>query len=231
MRFGEERYQATIYFTRHGKPCRVSYALPRVKGESYIEEHFLDDALGFPDDVDDLAQQIREDYPDIEILYTSRTDLPFRNESGGEPVSRERFEEIWDYELKILGSDVLPHIEDVYLRDLPVDLSGKDEVACLSGWFHYPILIEDCKQEASASLARLKTLISEMGTDKDPRLFRDIIEEAYYEQVQRQRLAIYERRRENWRVIRWGATTALGLVLAFWSGLQIWDWFFRTMGD
>ena len=68
---------------------------------------------------------------------------------------------------------------------------------------------------------RLQSLFSKGCTD-----WRNVVEEAYFEQVMRERLAIFERRREAWRVVRWGATTALGLVLACWSGIQIWDRFF-----
>ena len=225
MKFGEEQYNATINLTRHGKPSLISYTLPSDIGESY-EEHIMNDALGISGGVEELAQQIRDQYPGIDVRYAFRIDLPLRNESGGDPVGRERFGEIWELKVKY-DKDLIAYIDHDFLRNLPIILQGKDRVQWWSGWFHYPILIAGCEREAKESLTRLKVQIQETGPEPDHHQLRDIIEEAYYEQVQRQRLAIYERRRETWRVIRWGSTTALGLVLAFWSGLQIWDWFFR----
>lgn len=228
MRCDKEHHHATIYLTRHGKPWLISYTLPSDIGESY-EERIMNDVLDLTGGVKSLAQQIRNQYPGIEVHDAFRIDLPLRNGTGGDTVGRERFEEIWELKVKYDG-DFRASIDDEFVRNLPVTLQGRDRVRCWEGWLHYPILIAGCQREAKESLARLKVFIESTDPESDSHQLRDIIEEAYYEQVQRQRLAIYKRRRENWRVIRWGATTALGLVLAFWSGLQIWEWFFGSMG-
>ena len=224
MREPNQRYEAIIYFTQRGKPYSVSYVLPNKIGESFAEDLPTYDALDFQFDaaVDDITKLIRDRFPDIDVRHAFRDDLPMSTEAKSGLVDREEFNEIWIYKLKVGQDALLAHIENEFLRNLPVKLEGEDRVKHRSGWFHYPIDIETSKRHADQSLIRLKALITnanpERGVD-----FRDIAEEAYFEQVQRQRLAIYERRRENWRVIRWGATTVLGLVLAFGSMVSVWD--------
>ena len=87
---------------------------------------------------------------------------------------------------------------------------------------HTDLLMTGRHIEAASDL-RLRMLF-----ERDNPKARDVIEESYAEQVLREWLEIFERRREWWRIIRWGSTTALGLVLAAWSAIQGWD---RLFGD
>ena len=211
--------QLTIDRTAHGK---FYYEDERV-GEGALVCP-LPDALDFHDDLDRVtfADELKAKFPEFEVFQGyDRIDDMEDIRSVNREVNRAEFYDSW---LQVvtptsrLGGD---DMQDPFRRFVRVRLSGKDRVRPWTGWFHYPLLIGKSLRDMQESRDRLRILF-ECGKPKA----RDVIEEAYFEQVQRERLAIFERRREWWRVARWGATTALGLVLACWSGIQIWDRFF-----
>lgn len=210
------RPQLTIDRTAHGK---FYYEDERV-GDDALRCP-LPDALDFHDglDLQSFVDELKAKFPEFEVMWTvARKDFMEDIRSVNHVVSRAEFYESWLQALSPtsrLGSD---DMQDPFRRLVRVRLSGKDRVRPWTGWFHYPLLIGKSLRDMQESRDRLRMLF-ERG---DP-IARDVIEEAYFEQVQRERLAIFERRREWWRIIRWGSTTALGLVLAAWSLMQIVD--------
>lgn len=217
-----DRPRLLIKRTAHGKPY-----YERIIGiDEDVQVSPLHDALDFPGnegrDAFELGLQAR--YPGIEVRYEEDgLDFVAEIRSIDRKVDRDEFVEDWQYQLQYAAnSKDYSQIKDSFLRAVPVRLSGKDRVRWWSGWFHYQWLIENSRREMEVSGERLQSLFE----GPKPRNWRDVVEEAYYEQVQRRRLAIFERRREWWRVVRWGLTTVLGVVLTLWSGIQIWDRFF-----
>ena len=212
-----------IRLTAHGKPYYES-----IEGiEEETRESPLHNALDFPGKRGrgDLEAELKARYPGIEVSHADRAhDFVEDVRSLNRKVNEDEFVDYWRSQVEYhknfyakYGSD---EPLDPFRRLVNVKLSGPDRVRPWSGWFHYPLLIEETRREMIESGERFAELFERPNCAP-----RDVIEEAYLEQVLRERLAIFERRKEWWRVIRWGATTALGLVLAFWSGIQIWDWF------
>lgn len=214
-----EKLSVTIFRTPHGKPY-----YDRIIGIGEApQESPLHDALDIPGEqgVYELEDALKTRYPGIEVRTGVRgLNFIVDMRSTDQKVIRDKFVEHWRHQLDRAANSGYSEVDDPFLRIVPVRLSGKDRVRWWSGWFHYTLNIEESRREMEDSGKRLQSLFSEGNTH-----WRDVVEEAYYEQVQRERLAIFERRREWWRIIRWGSTTALGLVLACWSGIQIWDWF------
>lgn len=206
--------------TAHGKPY-----FERINGiEEDVRDSPMHDALDFPgkEGRDEFKATLKARYPDIEVLFGENgLDFVAEIRSIAREVDRDEFIEDWRHQsLYAYNSNDYSQIKDPFLRAVPVRLSGKDAVHWWSGWFHYPRLIENSLREMEESGKRLQSLF-DIRTPN----WRDVVEEAYYEQVQRRRLAIFERRREWWRVVRWGLTTVLGVVLTLWSAIQIWDRF------
>ncbi len=214
-----KKLSVTIKRTAHGKPYID------VAGLGVDDQGFpLHDALDFPGNRgrDDLEAALKDRCPGIEVSYSeTRLDFIAEIRSIDREVDRDEFMDHWRIQLRYAQAHRFRNIDDPFRRIVPVRLSGKDRVRWWSGWFHYPLLIEDSRRQMKESGERLAKFLERTRFNE-----RDVIEEAYYEQVMRERLAIFERRREAWRIARWGATTALGLVLACWSGIQIWDRFF-----
>ena len=208
----------TIDLTAHGK---FYYEDERFGDDAMVCP--LPDALDFHDGLDQrsVVEGLKAKFPEFEVMWTSsRKDFMEDIRSVNRVVSRDEFYDSWLQALSPrsrLGRD---DMQDPFRRFVRVRLSGKDRVRPWAGWFHYPLLIEKSRREMQESGERLRMLF-----ERGEPIARDVIEEAYFEQVMRERLVIFERRKEWWRIIRWGATTALGLVLACWSGIQIWDWF------
>ena len=215
-----EKLSVTIFRTAHGKPYYDG--IIGIGDDS--RESQLHDALDFPGNRgrDELEDALKARYPGIEV-DTGVNGLNFIAEarSTEQRVTRGDFIENWRCQLKRAVNSGYGEVDDPFSRIARVELTGKDRVRWWSGWFHYTLKIEESQREMEDSGERLQSFFSKGYTD-----WRNIVEEAYYEQVMRERLAIFERRREAWRIARWVATTALGLVLAFWSGIQIWDRFF-----
>ena len=210
-------HRASIRRTAHGKPY---YEVWLGLGDA-IEESPMPAALDFPckPSRDDLAAELRVRYPGIEVRHGERgLDSAADMRSLNRKADRGEFIDYWRGQLRFAETRGFDDLNDPYRRFVRVKLSGKDRVRWCSGWFHYPLLIEDSRRQMTESSERLQSLFEQ---DRPNR--RDVIEEAYFEQVMRERLAIFERRKENWRIIRWGSTTALGLVLAAWSLMQIVD--------
>ena len=217
-----KKLSVTIYRTAHGKPYYD--AIVGIGDDSRESE--MHDALDFPGEqgVKDFEGALKARYPGIDVLTGVRgLNFIVDMRSTDQRVIRDKFIEHWRHQLARAENSGYGEVDDPFLRIVPVSLSGKDRVRWWSGWFHYPLLIETSRREMEDSGKRLQSLFSLFS--KEDTHWRDVVEEAYYEQVQRERLAIFERRREAWRIIRWGSTTALGLVLAAWSGIQVWDWF------
>lgn len=216
------RPSVLIKLTAHGKPY-----IERINGvEDDVRDSPMHDALDFPgkEGCDEFEATLEARYPCIDVRYEeSRLDFVAEIRSIEREVDRDEFIEDWWCQLQYAanGNDY-SQIIDPFLRAVPVRLSGKDMVRWWSGWFHYQWLIENSRREMEESGKRLQSLFE----GPKPRDWRDVVEEAYYEQVQRRRLAIFERRREWWRVVRWGLTTLLGTALLVVSGIQIWDRFF-----
>jgi len=214
-----EQLSVTIRQTAHGKP----YIDPASHG--IVDQEFpLHDALDFPGNRgrDDLEAALKDLCPGIEVFFSEpRLDFIAVIRSIDREVDRDEFMEQWRYQLQYAANRGFGEVDDSFRRMVPVRLSGKDRVRWWSGWFHYTLKIEESRREMEDSGKRLQSFFRSRTPN-----WRDVVEEAYFEQVQRERLTIFERRREWWRIARWGATTALGLVLAFWSGIQIWDRFF-----
>ena len=219
-----DRPKVLIELTAHGKPYYKS--IEGIEGES--RESPLHNALDLPGKHgrDDLEAELRARYPGIEVSHAFRAkDFVDDVRSLSRKVNGDEFVDYWrsqleyhkNYHAKFESDEPL----DPFRRLVRVKLSGPDRVRPWSGWFHYPLLIEETRREMIESGERFAELFEHPSCDP-----RDVIEEAYREQVMRERLAIFERRKEWWRVIRWGLTTALGLVLAAWSGIQVWDRFF-----
>lgn len=206
----------TIKQTAHGK---LHYEDERFGDDALVCP--LPDALDFQDGLDLLTfvEELKAKFPEFEVMRTSdMNDYMVDIRSMNREVSREQFYDSWLQVVRPpsrLGRD---DMQDPFRRLVRVRLSGKDRVRPWAGWFHYPMLIDNSRREMQESTERLRSIF-----DGSEPTARDIIEEAYYEQVMRERLAIFERRREWWRIIRWGSTTALGLVLAAWSLMQIVD--------
>lgn len=204
----------------HGKP----YFEDAVGLGDDLGDSPLHDALDFPgkDALDDFGAALKDKYPGIAVSRDgARHDYIAEIRSIDREVDRDEFQYCWRFQLKFAMIEGFNEVKDPFLRIVPVRLSGKDRVRWWSGWFHYQWLIENSRREMEESGKRLQSLFD----SPHPRR-RNVVEEAYYEQVQRRRLAIFERRREWWRVVRWGLTTVLGGVLTLWSGIQIWDRFF-----
>ena len=215
-----EKLSVTIYRTPHGKPY---YDRIIGLGEE-AQESPLHDALDFPGEhgVRELENDLKALHPGIEVSLGFRElNLIADLRSTDHVVTRDKFIEHWRYQLYHAANSGYGEVDDPFRRTVPVRLSGQDRVRWWSGWFHYTLKIEESQREMEDSGKRLQSLFSKGNTH-----WRDVVEEAYYEQVMRERLAIFERRREAWRIARWVATTALGVVLAVWSGIQIWDRFF-----
>ena len=217
-----DRPRLLIRRTAHGKPYYEN-AVGLAEGDRQSPMH---DALDFPGKKgrDEFEATLKAGYPGIEVIFDqSSLDFVAEIRSIDREVDRDEFIGDWWCQLQYAanGNDY-SQIKDAFLLAVPVRSSGKDRVRWWSGWFHYQWLIENSRREMEESGKRLQSLF---GGPK-PRNWRDVVEEAYYEQVQRRRLAIFERRREWWRVVRWGLTTGLGMVLTLWSGIQIWDRFF-----
>ena len=203
--------------TRHGKPY---YEVDLQLGENGHESP-LHDALDFPGDRgrDEIEAVLRTKSPDVKVRDgTRRLNLISELRSVNRKIERDEFMTVWRHLMAFAKSNGSDEVNDPFRRFVRVRLSGKDRVRPWSGWFHYPLLIEINRRQLQECSERLKSLFEQ----SDP-VVRDVIEEAYFEQVTRERLAIFERRREWWRVIRWGSTTALGMVLAAWSLMQIVD--------
>ena len=212
-----KKLSVTIFRTAHGKPY-----YDRIIG---IEEESpgspMHDALDFPGEqgVKELEDALKARYPDIEV-HTGVKGLNFIVETRwtDQRVTRDDFIENWRWQLEHAANSGYGEVDAPFSRIARVELTGKDRVRWWSGWFHYPLLIEDSRRQMNESGERLQSLFEQVPTNRG-----DVIEEAYFEQVMRERLAIFERRKENWRIIRWASTTALGLVLAAWSLVQIVD--------
>ena len=215
----DRKPRVMIMRTPHGKPL--------YENASGVDEDDRDsplyDALDFPGKrgLDDLEAKLKGRYPGIRVLHGRKGNFVADLRSMNRKVSKVEFMSHWRNQLTDAPLGRPFEFNDPFRRAVPVRLYGKDRVRPWSGWFHYPLLIEDSRRQMKESGERLQSLFEQVPTKR-----RDVIEEAYFEQVLRERLAIFERRREWWRIIRWGATTALGLVLACWSGIQIWDRFF-----
>ena len=210
-----EKLSVTIFRTAHGKPY---YDGIIGIGEA-PQESPLHDALDIPGEqgVYELEDALKTRYPGIEVRTGVRgLNFIVDMRSTDQKVIRDKFVEHWRHQLDRAANSGYSEVDDPFLRIVPVRLSGKDRVQWWSGWFHYTLKIEESRREMEDSGGRLEKLFKLPDLND-----RDVIEEAYYEQVMRERLAIFERRQEWWRVIRWGATTALGLVLAAWSLMQI----------
>ena len=210
---------ATIMRTAHGKPYYVFMGAVS-DGD---REPPLPDALDFPDERgrEVLESELKAKYPGIEIrLGGDRIYFVAKIRSSDDEVERSRFVEAWQDQVKHGNAHDFEEIIDPFHRIVRVKLTGKDRIPWWSGWLHFPVLIEDTRRAMVESGERLIKLY-----EPERRIDRDVIEEAYYEQVMRERLAIFERRREWWRIGRWVATTVLGGILGFWSVLQILDWF------
>ena len=212
-----ERSDVQIRRTAHGKPYHDRIQVV----EHDIQESPLHDALDFPcaDGLDEIESGLRAKSPGIAVgpgEPNRKVILGLR--SLNRRIERDEFMRTWHIQLGLTKLFGFEGLNDPFFRNVPVRLSGKDRVRWWSGWFHYPLLIENSSGEMRESGERLQSLFGE----REPTA-RDVIEEAYFEQVMRERLAIFERRREWWRVIRWGSTTALGIVLAAWSLMQIVD--------
>ena len=217
-----DRPKVLIKRTAHGKPY-----YERIIGvEEDVRDSPMHDALDFPGKGgrDEFEATLKDRFPGIEVRYEEDgLDFVAEIRSIDRKVDRDEFIEDWRHQSQYAyNSKDYSQIKDSFLRAVPVRLSGKDAVHWWSGWFHYPRLIENSQREMEESGKRLQSLFE----GPKPRNWRDVVEEAYYEQVQRRRLAIFERRREWWRVVRWGLTTVLGVVLTLWSGIQLWDRFF-----
>lgn len=213
-----EKSRVLIKRTAHGKPY-----FERINGiEEDVRDSPMHDALDFPgkEGRDAFEATLKARYPGIDVRYGETTlDFVAEIRSIDRQVDRDEFVDCWMHQLQYAANRGFNELKDPFLRSVPVRLSGKDSVRWWSGWFHYPWLIENSRREMAESGKRLQSLFE----GPKPSDWRDVVEEAYYEQVQRRRLAIFERRREWWRVIRWGSTTALGVVLAAWSLMQIVD--------
>ena len=204
-----DRPKVLIRLTAHGKPYYES-----IEGvEEETRESPLQIALDFPGKQgrDDLKAELKARYPGIEVYHAERAkDFIGDVSSLNRKVNGDEFVDYWraelEYDAKFRSDEPL----DPFRRVIPVKLSGKDRVRPWSGRFHYPLLIENSLRGMKESRERLNVLLELPDCDS-----RDVIEEAYLEQVLRERLAIFERRREWWRVIRWGLTTALGVILAY----------------
>lgn len=215
-----EKYNPYVLIRRtaHGKPY-----FDGINGiEEDVEDSPLHDALDFPgkEGIDGLEATLKDRYPSINVSFEeSKLDVVSAIRSVERKVGRKEFIEDWLCQLMYASnSRDYDQVKDPFQRSVPVRLSGKDRVRWWSGWFHYQWLIENSRREMEDSAKRLESIFK-----RDSWFARDVIEEAYFEQVMRERLAIFERRREWWRVIRWGLTTALGMVLAAWSLMQIVD--------
>jgi len=204
-----EKPSVTIFRTPHGKPY---YERIIGIGEAH-QESPLHDALDFPGEhgVRELENDLKALHPGIDVSLGFR-DLNFIADlrSTAHVVTRDKFIDHWRHQLQRAAKRGYSQVDDPFRRIVPVRLSGKDRVQWWSGWFHYTLKIEESRREMEDSGGRLEKLFKLPDLND-----RDVIEEAYYEQVMRERLAIFERRREWWRVIRWGLTTALGAVLAY----------------
>ena len=215
-----EQLSVTIYRTAHGKPY-----YERIIGiGDDSRESQMHDALDFPGNRgrDELEDALKARYPGIEVSTGIRgLNFIVETRSTDQRVTRDDFIENWRWQLEHAANSGYGEVDDPFSRIARVELTGKDTVRWWSGWFHYTLNIEESRREMEDSGKRLQSLFSEGYTH-----WRDVVEEAYYEQVMRERLAIFEQRREAWRIARWVATTALGSVLACWSGIQVWDWFF-----
>lgn len=210
-----EKLSVTIFRTPHGKPY---YDRINGLGED-AQESPLHDALDFPGEhgVRELENDLKAIHPGIEVSLGFRElNLIADLRSTAHVVTRDKFIDHWQHQLQHAANRGFDQISDPYRRIAHVELTGKDAVHWWSGWFHYPILIEESRRQMQDSGVRLRMLFEQGDITA-----RDVIEEAYLEQVLRERLTIFERRREWWRIIRWGSTTALGLVLAAWSLVQI----------
>lgn len=212
-----EKPGVPIMRTAHGKPY---YAVGFGFGDD-AHESPLPDALDFPGDsgLDEVENQLKARCPGVNVGYGAvRPNHIADIRSIKRKVRRDEFVKTWRLQLVFAETQGFVEVYDPFRRVLRVELSGKDRVRWWSGCFHYPLLIEDSRRRMKESGERLQSLFEQVPTSH-----RDVIEEAYYEQVMRERLAIFERRKENWRIIRWGSTTALGLVLAAWSLVQTVD--------
>lgn len=218
----QRKFSVTIKKTRQGKPYYETYGLPGAPESERDAESPMHDALDFPGErgVEELKNEVKRLVGDVEFGIEFRPEFRIKQRPDLKEIDRIEFARNWRDAIVLHRKIPNPELHDDFGRIVQIELTGKDRVRWWSGWFHYPILIEESKLQMADSATRLKTLLDDEQVRE-----RDVIEEAYYEQVQRQRLAIYERRRENWRIIRWGATTVLGMVLASWSVLQIWDRF------
>ena len=207
--------------TAHGKP----YLAPTDWLADDAQAFTLRDALDFPGNrgLEEFKADLEAKNPDFGFHYDGTSlDSVAGIRSIDREVDRDDFMRCWLHQPRHAVVDGVGELRDPFLRAVPVRLSGKDRVRWWSGWFHYQWLIENSRREMEESGKRLQSLFE----GPKPSDWRDVVEEAYYEQVQRRRLAIFERRREWWRVVRWGLTTVLGVVLTLWSGIQIWDRFF-----
>ena len=206
----------TIKQTAHGK---LYYEDERFGDDALVCP--LPDALDFQDGLDLLSfvEELKAKFPEFEVMRTSAmNDYMVDIRSMNRVVSRAEFYKSWLQAVSPHSRLSRDDMQGPFRRLVRVRLSGKDRVRPWAGWFHYPMLIDNSRREMQESTERLRSIF-----DGSEPTARDIIEEAYFEQVQRERLAIFERRREWWRIIRWGSTTALGLVLAAWSLMQIVD--------
>lgn len=173
-----------------------------------VQESPLPDALDFPGTHGrvDLEAKLKARYPDVVVgVVERRFDYVAEIGSAETGISRDQFVDVWQKQFEIAEFEGFDEFKDPFRRFVHVELSGKDRVRRWSGWFHYPLLIADSRRQMEESAARLVKLFESKGP-----LERDVIEEAYYEQVMRERLAIFERRRESWRVIRWGGDDCVG---------------------
>lgn len=200
---------AVVLRTAHGKPYYMS-------GGIGVETHesTLPDALDLSSEraLKEIEEELRSKYPDAEPLLDGfRPDFIADLRSLERKVERDEFVEAWHQELHHAQTRGVDSLEDSFRRVVRVKLGGMDRVRWWSGWFHYAAGIENSRREMKESGGRLQTLFN-MGTPG----WRNVVEEAYYEQVQRERLAIFERRREWWRVIRWGSATVLGAIIGAW---------------
>ena len=215
-----DRPKVLIRLTAHGKPYYES-----IEGvEEETRESPLQNALDFPGKHgrEHLATELKARYPGIEVSHSERPhDFVEDVRSLNRKVNEDEFVDYWRSQLEYDAKYRTDDPPDPFRRLVRVKLSGPDRVRPWSGWFHYPLLIEETRREMIESGERFTKLLGHPSRE-----LRDVIEEAYYEQVQRERLAIFERRREWWRIIRWGSTTALGALIGIWSGIQIWQYFF-----